>query len=178
LDGIQTTRLIRKQFPEVAVLILTENTNDSCVVEAIHAGAGGYIILKDLEPAELLRGIQRVVEGNMQMKTELLHTAVKNLIQNGPQTREKQVIEEAHLTQREMDVLKLLGNGVTNKTITETLGITLDTTKKHIRNVIDKLQARSRTHAAIIAAQAGIVGNPVNGLAFATEDQPDMEFVD
>jgi len=66
-------------------------------------------------------------------------------------------------------VLRLLRNGDSNKIIAETLGITLDTAKKHVRNVIDKLQARSRTHAAIIAAQAGIVGNPINGLALALE---------
>jgi DNA-binding NarL/FixJ family response regulator len=54
-----------------------------------------------------------------------------------------------------------MGNGDSNKLMAETLGITLDTVKKHVRNVIDKLQARSRTHAAIIAAQAGIVGKPV-----------------
>jgi DNA-binding NarL/FixJ family response regulator len=58
-----------------------------------------------------------------------------------------------------------MGNGDSNKIIAATLGITLDTTKKHVQNIIEKLQARSRTHAAIIAAQAGIVGNPVNGLA-------------
>ena len=54
-----------------------------------------------------------------------------------------------------------MGNGDTNKVIATNLGITLDTTKKHVRTVIDKLQARSRIHAAIIAAQAGIVGKPV-----------------
>jgi DNA-binding NarL/FixJ family response regulator len=57
-----------------------------------------------------------------------------------------------------------MGNGDSNKAMAETLGITLDTVKKHVRNVIDKLQARSRTHAAIIAAQAGIVGNPITHL--------------
>ena len=57
--------------------------------------------------------------------------------------------------------MRLLGNGDSNKIIAETLFITLDTTKKHVRNVIDKLQARSRTHASIIAAQAGIVGIPI-----------------
>jgi hypothetical protein len=58
-----------------------------------------------------------------------------------------------------------MGNGDSNKIIAETLGITLDTVKKHVRNVIDKLQARSRTHAAIIAAQAGIAGNPNSSTA-------------
>ncbi|MBN2240665.1 MAG: response regulator transcription factor [Dehalococcoidales bacterium] len=174
MDGVQATRLIKDEFQEVAVLVLTENLNDSYVIDAIHAGASGYIFLKDMSQDLLLRSIHRTVEGGMQMKTELLHTAVENLLQNGRKTLAERTAEAAHLTSREVDVLRLLGNGDSNKGIATTLGITLDTTKKHVWNVIDKLQARSRTHAAIIAAQAGIVGNPVNGLASSFEDQPDM----
>jgi DNA-binding NarL/FixJ family response regulator len=178
VDGVQATRLIKDEFPEVAVLVLTENLNDSYVIDAIHAGASGYIFLKDMSPDVLLRSIHRTVEGGMQMKTELLHAAVENLLQNGRKTLAERTAEAAHLTEREVDVLRLLGNGDSNKTIAETLGITLDTTKKHVRNVIDKLQARSRTHAAIIAAQAGIVGNPVNGLASILEVQSEMGSLD
>ncbi len=165
VDGVQATRLIKDEFPEVAVLVLTENPNDSYVIDAIHAGAGGYIFLKDMTPEILLQSINRVVEGGTQMTTVLLHTAVENLLQNGRKTLAERTAEAAHLTEREVDVLRLMGNGDSNKIIAATLGITMDTTKKHIRNVIDKMQARSRTHAAIIAAQAGIVGNPINGLA-------------
>jgi DNA-binding NarL/FixJ family response regulator len=165
LDGVQATRLVKDEFPEIAVLVLTENLNDSYVIDAIHAGAGGYIFLKDMMPQVLLESIHRVVEGGMQMKTDLLRNAVENLLQNGRKTLAERTADAAHLTEREVDVLRLLGNGDSNKIIAETLGITLDTTKKHVRNIIDKLQARSRTHAAIIAAQAGIVGNPINGLA-------------
>jgi DNA-binding NarL/FixJ family response regulator len=172
VDGVQATRLIKDEFPKVAVLVLTENLNDSYVIDAIHAGAGGYIFLKDMSPELLLQSIHRAVEGGMQMKTELLHTAVENLIQNGRKTLAERTTEAAHLTEREVDVLRLMGNGDSNKIIADTLGITLDTTKKHVRNVIDKLQARSRTHAAIIAAQAGIVGNPINGLAPIIEAHP------
>ena len=165
MDGVQITRQIKEEFPEVAVLILTENPNDSYVIDAIHAGAGGYIFLQDMEPRVLLESIHRVVEGGTQMTTELLHKAVENLLQNGRKTLAERTAEAAHLTVREVDVLRLLGNGDSNKTISKALGITLDTTKKHVRNVIDKLQANSRTHAAIIAAQAGIVGNPIeNGV--------------
>jgi hypothetical protein len=67
-----------------------------------------------------------------------------------------------------------MGNGDSNKVIGATLGITLDTTKKHVRNVIDKLQARSRTHAAIIAAQAGIVGSPLKDLATLADQLADL----
>jgi DNA-binding NarL/FixJ family response regulator len=164
MDGVQATRLIKDAFPEVAVLVLTENLNDSYVIDAIHACAGGYIFLKNIAPEELLQSIHQVAKGNNQMKTELLHTAVENLIQNGRKTLAKRTAEAAHLTEREIDVLRLMGNGDSNKIIAANLGITMETVKKHIRNVIDKMQARSRTHAAIIAAQAGIVGNPITPL--------------
>jgi DNA-binding NarL/FixJ family response regulator len=161
VDGVQATILIKQEFPDIAVLVLTENLNDSYVIDAIQAGAGGYIFLKDMSPELLLKSIHRVVEGGTQMTTELLRTAVDNLIENGRRTLAERTAEAAHLTEREVDVLRLMGNGDSNKTIAATLNITMNTTKKHIRNVIDKLQARNRTHAAIIAAQAGIVGNPV-----------------
>ena len=161
MDGVQATSLIKGEFPEIAVLVLTENLNDSYVIDAIHAGAGGYIFLKDMSPESLLQSIHRVAEGVTQMTTALLHTAVENLILNGRKTLAERTAEAAHLTEREVDVLRLMGNGDSNKIISTTLGITLDTTKKHVRNVIDKMQARSRTHASIIAAQAGIVGKPV-----------------
>ena len=161
VDGVQATRLVRDAFPEIAVIVLTESVNDSYIIDAIHAGAGGYIFLKDMTQDVLLQSIHRVIAGDMQMKTELLHTAVENLIQNGRKTLAERTTEAAHLTEREVDVLRLMGNGDSNKVMAESLNITLDTVKKHVRNVIDKLQARSRTHAAIIAAQAGIVGNPI-----------------
>jgi DNA-binding NarL/FixJ family response regulator len=161
VDGVQATRLIKQEFPEICVLVLAENLNDSYVIDAIHAGAAGYIFLKDMSAEMLLQAIHRAVEGGTQMSTELLRAAVENLIQNGRKTLAERTTEAAHLTEREVDVLRLMGNGDSNKAIADTLGITLDTTKKHVRNVIDKLQARSRTHAAIVAAQAGIVGKPV-----------------
>jgi DNA-binding NarL/FixJ family response regulator len=170
VDGVQATRLIKEQFPEIAVLVLTENLNDSYVIDAIHAGAGGYIFLKDMSPEVLLQSIHRAVEGGTQIKTAVLRTAVDALLQNGRKTLAERTAEAAHLTEREVDVLRLMGNGDSNKIIAETLGITLDTTKKHVRNVIDKMQARSRTHAAIIAAQAGIVGNPVTSILEAQSE--------
>jgi DNA-binding NarL/FixJ family response regulator len=177
LDGVQATRLIKDEFPEIAVLVLTENLNDTYVIDAIHAGAGGYIFLKDMSPEGLRESIRRVVEGGTQMSTALLRTAVENLLQNGRKTLAERTAEAAHLTEREVDVLRLMANGDSNKAIADTLGITLDTTKKHVRNVIDKMQARSRTHAAIIAAQAGLVGKPINGVATVLEAQSEPRSV-
>jgi DNA-binding NarL/FixJ family response regulator len=164
VDAVQATRLIKKEFPAVAVLVLTDFDNDSNVVDAIQAGAGGYIFLNDMAPEMLLQSVHRVVEGGTQIKTELLRKAVDALIQNGRKTLAQRTAEAAHLTPREVDVLRLLGNGDTNKAIADSLFISMDTTKKHVQNVISKLGARSRTHAAIIAAQAGIVGSPVTTL--------------
>ena len=140
----------QRRIPADGYLVLTDNLNDFYVIDAIHAGAGGYIFLHDVAPEELLQSIHRVVEGGTQMKAVLLRTAVENLIQNGRKTLAERTAEAAHLTGREVDVLRLMGNGDSNKSIAETLGITLDTAKKHVRNVIDKMQARSRTHASII----------------------------
>ena len=171
MDGVLATRLMKEAFPDVAVLVLTEFDNDSNVIDAIHAGAGGYIFLKDMSPETLLQSIHRVVEGGMQMKTDLLRKAVDTLIQNGRKTLAERTAEAAHLTPREVDVLRLLGNGATNKMIAEALGISLDTVKKHVQSTISKLEARSRTHAAIIAAQAGIVGPPVTLVLGADESE-------
>ncbi|MBI2854545.1 MAG: response regulator transcription factor [Chloroflexi bacterium] len=171
VDGVQATRLIKERFPEVAVLVLTDNLNDSYVIDAIHAGAAGYIFLKDMTPELLVQSIRRAVEGGTQMSASVLRAAVENLIQNGRKTLAERTAEAAHLTAREVDVLRLMGNGDSNKIIAATLGITLDTAKKHVRNVIDKMQARSRTHAAIIAAQSGIVGRPV-AAAIESQSEP------
>jgi DNA-binding NarL/FixJ family response regulator len=165
VDGVQVAKLIKEGFPEISVLALTENLNDACVIDAIHAGANGYIFLKDMTPEALLQSIHRSVEGGTQIATTLLHSAVENLIQNGRKTLAERTAEAANLTAREVDVLRLMGNGDQNKVIAAKLGITLDTTKKHVHNIVDKLQARSHTHASIIAAQAGIVGKPVAAVA-------------
>ncbi len=158
MDGVQATRIIKEGFPAVGVIVLTEHDNDSHVIDAIHAGAGGYIFLTGMSSEVLLDSIHRVIEGGTQMKTDLLRKAVDALLQNGRKTLAERTAEAAHLTDREVDVLRLMGNGDTNGEISNNLTISMDTVKKHVHNIINKMQARSRTHVCIIAAQAGIVG--------------------
>ncbi len=167
IDGVEVTRLIKEGYPTTAVMVLTEHHNDAHVIDAIHAGADGLMFLKDMSATVLLESIHRVAEGGTQMKTSLLRAAVDALLLNGRRTLAERTTEAAHLTVREGDGLRLMGNGESNKAIGEALGITLDTSKKHVRNVIDKLQAKSRTHASIIAAQAGIVGKPIEPIVNA-----------
>ncbi len=80
--------------------MLTDNLNDSHVIDAIHAGAGGYIFLKDMSAEMLLQSVHGVVDGVTQMTTALLHTAVESLIQNGRRTLAERTTETAHLTER------------------------------------------------------------------------------
>ena len=161
VDGVQAIRAVKQVFPGICALVLTENLNDSYVIDTIDAGADGFIFLKDMSPEMLLQTIHRVVDGGTQMKAELRRSAVETLIQNSRKTLAERTAGAASLTEREVDVLRLMGNGDTNKLIAEKLGITMDTTKKHVREVIVKLNARSRAKAAIIAAQMGLVGKPV-----------------
>jgi DNA-binding NarL/FixJ family response regulator len=161
IDGVLATRLTKEEFPETAVLVMAERENDSYVIDAIHAGAGGYLFLNETSPELLLQSIHGVLEGSPQMTTALLRSAVDHLLENGRKTLAERTAEAARLSAREIDVLRLMGNGDTNKMIADSLGFSLDTVKRHVRNVVAKLNARSRTHAAIIAAQAGLVGKPI-----------------
>lgn len=160
MDCVKAITLIKDEFPEVATLVLSEYDNDSNLIDVIHAGAGGYIFLSNLSGDTLLQHIHGVVEGNSQIKASLLRSAVDSLLQNGRKTPAERTTEAARLTEREVDVLRLMGNGYSNKEICADLEISQDTAKKHVRNVISKLGAHSRIHACIIAAHAGIVGNP------------------
>lgn len=157
-DGVVFTKRIKDESPQVAVLALTENSNDSCIIDAIHAGASGYIFLKDMSPESLIKSIWEILEGGTQIKVQLLKEAVDDLLQNGRKTLAERVILADHLTEREVEVIRLLGDGQSNKQIADSLGISLATTKKHVRNIIEKLHAHGRTQAALLAAQAGIVG--------------------
>lgn len=172
VDGVQVTRMLTEAFPHLSVLVLTEYDNDSNVIDAIHAGAGGFLFLKELQPDVLIQSIHRVIQGGTQIETDLLRRAVDDLINNGRKTLAERTAEGAHLSPREVDVLRLMGNGDSNKDIASALTITVDTVKKHVSSVVSKLGARSRTHASIIAAQAGILGKPVTNGIELPEDEP------
>ena len=161
LDGVELTRLVKQEFPTVAVLVLSEKANDTHVIDAIQAGAGGYIFLNEIAPAALLQSIHQSVQGGTQMQATLLRRAVDTLLENGRRTLAQQTTAAARLTGRDVDVLRLLGNGDSDKVIGERLTMTQVVVKQHVRSVIAKLHAGTRARAAIIAAQAGVVGNPI-----------------
>jgi DNA-binding NarL/FixJ family response regulator len=159
LDGIQATREIAamRGLEQVRVLILTTYDTDAYVFEALQAGASGFL-LKDSGPAELLHGIRVVAAG----EALLAPTITRRLIAQFTAVRTAhQVAEErlAVLTQREREVLALVGEGLSNEEIAERLTLSPATARTHVSRAMVKLGARDRAQLVVLAYQTGLV-NP------------------
>ena len=160
MDGVQATRRIKQQSPSTAVIVLTMYDTDAYVVDAVRAGASGYL-LKDAPRELVLDTIRAVNSGASLIKTSLLTDAISSLVQlqkgyqPGGEGSPEGCIE--HLTAREREVLKLAALGQSNKEIARELNITQDTVKKHMQSILGKLHVSSRIHAVIQATRAGII---------------------
>jgi DNA-binding NarL/FixJ family response regulator len=147
MDGIEATGTIRKTMPDTEVIALTSVLEDAAIVGAIKAGAIGYL-LKDTQAAELRRAIKAAAAGQVQLSPQAAARLMREV--RAPEAPEQ-------LTEREMDVLKLLALGKANKEIAQELVIGEQTVKTHVSNILTKLGVQSRTQAALYAAQKGIV---------------------
>jgi len=147
IDGITATREIRRQLPEVEVIALTSVLEDNAVVEAVRAGAIGYL-LKDTQADELCRAIKAAYAGQVQLSPMAAERLMREL--RAPESPEK-------LTERETDVLRLLAKGKANKEIAWELSISETTVKTHVSNILMKLGVPSRTQAALYAVRVGLV---------------------
>lgn len=159
MDGVQATRRIKDQSPSTAIIVLTMYDNDAYVVDAVQAGASGYL-LKDVSRELLLHTIRAVNSGATLIKTSLLSGAISSLVQSQKMRQETEAGSAEgmeQLTPREREVLKLAAVGYSNKDIAKELSITQDTVKKHMQSILGKLHASSRIHAAIQATRAGII---------------------
>ncbi|MCL4459078.1 MAG: response regulator transcription factor [Chloroflexi bacterium] len=160
LDGLESTRRLKGQLPSTSVIMLTIYDNDSLVVEAIRAGAGGYLI-KDASRDLLIHTIRAVHSGGLLIKTSLLREAIMTLADAaGDQLKEQPAGNKTldELTPRERDVLRLVVQGQTNKEIGRALYISEDTAKKHVQTILLKLGVSDRTQAAVKAVRAGLIG--------------------
>jgi len=157
LDGLEATRRIKKQYPNISVIMLTIYEDNAFVIDAIQAGAGGYL-LKDASNDLLHHTIKAVNSGGMLIKTSLLREAMATLGDMTPGHRGKVtgLMGAEELTSREQQVLNLLVEGRTNKEIAKELGIADETAKKHVENIISKLAASDRTQAAVKALRIGL----------------------
>jgi NarL family two-component system response regulator LiaR len=147
MDGIQATAAIRSEFPDTEVVALTSVLEDGAVVGAVRAGAIGYL-LKDAQPDELRRAIRAAAAGQVQLTPRAAERLMREV--RTPENPEK-------LTEREIDVLRLLADGQSNKEIARTLTIGEKTVKTHVSNILAKLGVTSRTQAALYAARIGLV---------------------
>ncbi|MDH7568239.1 MAG: response regulator transcription factor [Armatimonadota bacterium] len=156
LDGVEATRRIRSLSPHVRVIILTVYEDDASIFNAIKAGASGYM-LKDVEMESLVDSIRRAARGE-----SLIHPtiAARVLEEFGRLTRERESTPAdlfQQLTRREIEILHLLAEGLTNKEIAFRLGISEKTVKNHLSNIFDKLQVNDRMQALIYAFEHNII---------------------
>ena len=159
MDGIEATRHIKDKNPSTSVIVLTMYDSDAYVIDAVRAGASGYL-LKDTSRELLLHTIRTVSSGATLIKTDLLYEAICSLVadSNGREKPVASTLENIEtLTHREQEVLKLVVDGYTNKNIGKELSITEDTVKKHMQSILAKLDATSRTSAVAKATRAGII---------------------
>lgn len=147
-SGIDVTRWVRGNHREVGVLILTAYDDDPYVMAVLQAGANGYV-LKTASPQEIIRAVRDVHAGNSALDAEIIQKMVAQ-VSSGIQD---QPVEK--LTDRELEVLTLVGKGYTNKAIGLQLGISDRTVQGHLAHIFSKLQSASRTEAVMRAVSLG-----------------------
>ncbi|MFD1017646.1 response regulator [Thalassobacillus hwangdonensis] len=149
MDGIETMKRIRENFPAMKVLMLTSFSDYDTVIPAIQAGANGYQ-LKDIDPDELANVIRKIHKGETMIDSKAAAQLMTH-VTGSNETEEKKRIGE--LTKREMDVLQEIMQGKSNKEIANTLFITEKTVKTHVSNIFLKLEVQDRTQAALFGVK-------------------------
>jgi DNA-binding NarL/FixJ family response regulator len=148
MDGCEATRRIVDANPDARVLILTSFTDQEGIVQALDAGAVGYM-LKDAEPAELLGAVRAVARGESPLDPKVAAALLRS---------RSVARHEPELTAREREVLGLVGTGMANKQIARRLGISEKTVKAHLTNVFQRIGVSDRTQAALWAERHGLAG--------------------
>ena len=152
VDGIAATRALVRAGSAARVLVLTTFANDDHVVEALAAGADGFL-LKRSSPEELLHGIRTVARG----ESLLFPDAVRHLVRRSPVADPGAVPGLARLTAREAEVLRLVADGRSNAEIAAVLVVGVETVRSHVAAVLAKTGARDRTQAVVLAYRSGFV---------------------
>lgn len=145
IDGVTLTKTLRRAGERPAVLILTTYDNDSDIVRAVMAGAAGYL-LKDAEPEAIVQGIHDAANGQLVLSPELERRVTDRMTHGVPQ-----------LSDRELEVLRLVADGLANKEIARALFISEATVKTHLVHTFGKLQTDSRTSAVAVARTHGLI---------------------
>lgn len=152
MTGIEATRLIVEQFPNTKVLVLSTFDDDRDIAQAMRAGAKGYL-LKDMPAPELIEAIRFVYRGYCQMAPGLMEKLLTNVPDNDlDQQSNQNIVEEVkQLPSRERDVLRLIGQGCTNREIAAQLHLAEGTVKTYVTHLLNRLALRNRSQLAIYA---------------------------
>ena len=149
--GPEATRAIKRELPHVKIVMLTVSEEDKDLFEAIKSGAQGYL-LKNLEPEQLFAILEQTQKGEPALSLPMM----SRILEEFQRSDEPQPVQ-AELTERELEVLQLVARGDSNTEIANTLVISENTVKMHLRNILDKLHLRNRIEAAVYAVREGIV---------------------
>jgi DNA-binding NarL/FixJ family response regulator len=159
VDGLMATREIKQRYPEISVLVVTMHENPDYLLEALKAGAAGYV-LKDASQEELVSAVRRVREGESPLDPELAARLLRRLTAESGGRRAsagQNVPRTAALTPREVEVLGLMKLGHTNPQIARELMISTRTAKNHVEHIIAKLGVSDRTQAVVRALELGVL---------------------
>jgi DNA-binding NarL/FixJ family response regulator len=158
LDGVEATRQIRARLPATQVIILTTFDDDEYVFEGLRAGAMGYL-LKDVSAETIADAIRRVARGEALIQPSIARKVVAEFTRLGAPTNRApaQPSSPAALSEREVEILRLLAQGLSNREIADKLFITEGTVKNHVSNILAKLGVRDRTQAVLKAKENGWV---------------------
>ena len=152
MDGVEATRQVKAVSPRTKIVVLTSYHQDEYIFPALQAGAISYI-LKDVKMDELADALRRAAQGEATLHPRVASRVIQEL--HGANREELNPYTE--LTEREMEVLKLIAQGQSNSEIAESLVISVNTVKGHVSNILSKLHLADRTQAAVYAWQQGIV---------------------
>jgi len=153
MGGLDTLPILRKELPDIPVVMLTTSNDESDLIRALRTGAQGYL-LKDMEPDELV-GALRDIENGKNVVAADLTDALARMVQ-GESTVESDDSPFSELTPREAEILYLLAEGQSNKLIARNLGISDGTVKLHVKAILRKLNIHSRVEAAVMAVEHGL----------------------
>jgi DNA-binding NarL/FixJ family response regulator len=156
MDGIEATRRIHAAGSPTRVLVLTTFEGEELTFRALRAGACGYL-LKDAGGARLVAAVEAAAAGEMPLAPEVVARLVASYVQRPP-TEPQNPTRLARLSDRERDVLALIGAGRSNPEIAAELFISLATVKSHVRHILAKLDLRDRPQAIVLAHECGLVG--------------------
>lgn len=151
MDGVAAAAALRKRYPKLAILMLSSYSDDARIYAAMRAGANGYL-LKEMSGDELLHAIRAVARGEPQ-----LHPRIAQRLMNRVMPPEDPF---AQLSPRELEVLRSIAAGMSNKEISVATDLTEQTVKSYVREILSKLDVADRTQAALLAVRYGIAPNP------------------